>query len=114
MAKVSNANPVAGISGKLTKSDKVIFRVKDGVQQAYVVTKPYEGPPSEAQKNNRSRFKELTQQVKAIYADPQQLETWTQRFETHKASKAYVSAINRGRKTPTTLYGFIFSSLSKQ
>ena len=49
MAKVNNTHPIADIHGALRRGDKVIFRVRDGIQQAYVVKRPYRDEPSEAQ-----------------------------------------------------------------
>ena len=110
MAKIKNANPIASIHGKLAKADKVIYRVKDGVQQAYVVKNPYMGPPSEAQSKNRNAFRERTQQIKAIYSNPTLLDAWKKRFKEYRASDDYAQK----EKKNTTLYGFIMSSLAKQ
>ncbi len=135
MAKVNNTHPIADIHGALRRGDKVIFRVRDGIQQAYVVKRPYRDEPSEAQTKARADFKALTAQVKAIYADPAQLAEWQARFEAYTSTRSYKSQLNRYLaqarepqsipavlipkslripKPPTTLYGFILSSLSKQ
>ena len=135
MARVNNTHPIADIHGALSSGDKVVFRVRDGIQQAYIVKHPYEGEPSRAQAAQRSKFKTLTQQVKAIYADPAQLAEWQARFEAYTSTRSYKSQLNRYLaqarepqsipavlipkslripKPPTTLYGFILSSLSKQ
>ena len=81
MAKINPATPIADIHGALQRGDKVVYRVRDGVQQAYIFKHPYGDEPSEAQAQNRRSFKSLTQQVKAIYADPVQLAEWQARFE---------------------------------
>ena len=134
MAKVNNTHPIADIHGAFRRGDKVIFRVRDGIQQAYIVKHPYTGKPSEAQSAQRDKFKTLTQQVKAIYADPEQLNEWGTRFERYTSTRAYKSALqrylaqartpqripavlipkeNKVPKPPTTLYGFILSTLAK-
>ena len=138
MAKVNTTNPIADINGKLAKGDKVIFRVRDGVQQAYIVKHPYEGDPTDRQTAARQSFRSLTQQVKAIYADPAQLAGWQARFEALTRTRAYkarlqkylaekynhslanplstfhfLPASQRTPKPPTTLDGFILSCLSK-
>lgn len=135
MAKITTINPIADIRGAMRKGDKVIYRIREGIQQAYIVKHPYEGDGSPAQKAARSTFRDLTQQVKAIYADPQQLAQWQKRFDQLRASRQYRKALTnyinyirtpqeapyipvpkalRPIKPPTTLYGFILSSLSKQ
>ena len=107
--------------------------VRDGIQQAYIVKHPYEGEPSRAQAAQRSKFKTLTQQGKAIYADPEQLNEWKNRFSAYTSTRAYKKALerylaqsrepqrvpavlipdeNKAPKPPTTLYGFILSSLA--
>lgn len=137
MAKINPATPIADIHGALQRGDKVVYRVRDGVQQAYIVKRPYEGKPTEAQTASRQSFKNLTQQVKAIYADSAQLAEWQTRFEAYTATRAYKSQLNRylreqrerslanplstfhfrptakrTPKPPTTLYGFILSALA--
>ena len=133
MARITPVHPISDIHGAFRQGDKVIFRMRDGVQHAYVVKHPYQGPATAAQKEARNTFRDLTQQVKAIYADPQQLAEWRTRFETYLASRdfrkaydryiaqsrepqrvPYIPAAERAPKPPTTLYGFILSSLSKQ
>ena len=138
MAKINPSSPIADIHGALQRGDKVVYRVRDGVQQAYIVKHPYEGKPTEAQTASRQSFKSLTQQVKAVYADPVQLADWQARFEAYTSTRKYKAQLNRyireqrerslanplstfhfrpaskrTPKPPTTLYGFILSELSK-
>ena len=139
MAKINPATHLADIRGALRRGDKVVYRVRDGVQQAYIVKHPYEGKPTEAQAQNRRSFKSLTQQVKAVYADPVQLAEWQARFEAFTSTRKYKSQLNRyireqrerslanplstfhfrpaadrTPKPPTTLYGFILSTLAQE
>ena len=132
MALVKFIHPVAEITGKLAKDDKVIHRTRNGVQEAYVIRHPYEGEPSEAQRQQRSRFYAINQQAKAIYADPIQRAEWETRWLAYTATKQYRKALEaylaqqrapqripyiptpKLPKPPTTLYGFILSSLSKE
>ncbi len=139
MAKVTPASHIADIRGALQRGDKVVYRVRDGVQQAYIVKHPNKAKPSDAQKQMRTSFKSLTQQVKAIYADSEQLAVWQARFEAYVSTRQYKSQLNRyireqqerslnnprstfhflpaAHRTPkplTTLYGFILSTLSKE
>ena len=132
MALVKFITPIADITGKLAKDDKVIHRTRNGVPEAYVVRHPYTGKPSEKQAAARNTFRELTAQVKAIYADPVQLADWQARLLAYASTRQYRKALEaylaqqRAKKRipyipaqklpkpPTTLYGFIFSSLSKE
>jgi len=135
MAVVNNTHPIADIHGAFRKGDKVVFRVRDGIQQAYIIKHPFTEEPSQAQKQHRAKFKNLNQQAKAIYADPEQRAEWQARFEAFVSTRQYKAALRRylqqareahaipaifipaslrAPKPPTTLYGFILSTLSKQ
>ena len=139
MAKVNPATHLADIRGALSRGDKIVYRVRDGVQQAYVIKRDKTAKPSEAQEQNRLSFKSLTQQVKAVYADPVQLAGWKARFEAYTATRTYRTQLNRyireersrslanplatfhfrpasarTPKPPTTLYGFILSTLAQE
>ena len=95
-------------------------------------------PPTGKQAQARTAFKNLTQQVKAVYADPAQLADWQARFEAYTSTRKYKSQLNRyireqrerslanplstfhfrpaakrTPKPPTTLYSFILSELAK-
>ena len=132
MATVKYINPIADITGKFAKNDKVILRTRDGISQAYVIKRPYKEEPSQQQKQQRSRFFTINQQAKAIYADPNLKAEWQKRFEAFVSTKDYRKALNayiaqqrapkpipylptpKLPKPPTTLYGFIISSLSQE
>ena len=135
MARVNHTHPVADVHGALAKGDKVIFRVRDGIQQAYAVKHPYDGEPSEKQTNARSTFRALTTRVRDVYADPVQLEQWEGRFKAYTSTRQYKLQLRRylaqarepqhipysplpeARRVPkpvTTLYGFIMSTLARQ
>ena len=132
MAKVNYTNPIADMHGKLARTDKVIYRTRNGVQHAYVIKHPRNKHWSDKQTATRASFAELTQQVKAVYADPQLLEQYRTQFVRLINSSAYKRQLRnylaqqatptpvpylpqpKFPKPPTTLYGFIFSSLAKQ
>ena len=135
MAVAVTANPFADVHGKLNKTDRTIYRVRDGILQAYSVKHPYHGKPTAAQKQQRTSFKSLNAQVKAIYDDPEQKALWQARFEAFISTRQYKKQLQqyiaekrapsripaifvpqsvRTPKPPTTLYGFILSSLAKQ
>lgn len=135
MASVTYTAPVAGLHGKLKKRDRTVFRTRNGVQQAYAIKRHYNRKPTELQAPARSAFSDLAKQVKAIYADPVQLAEWTARWEELISSRSYKIRLTRYLKQqqairnrpimpiikearlpkpPTTLYGFIMSSLAKK
>ena len=91
MAKINPSSPIADIHGALQRGDKVIYRVRDGVQQAYTSTRKY--------KSQLNRY--IREQRERSLANP--LST----FHFRPAAK-------RTPKPPTTLYGFILSTLAKE
>ncbi len=133
MALTAPATPIADIHGQLSKTDKIVFRVRDGIMQSYAVKNPYHGKPTEAQTRQRNKFAQITAQLKTIYDDPEQLELWQQRFKKYIDSRTFKKQFRqylaeqkapahtpsvvipkalRTPKPPTTLYGFIFASLA--
>ena len=40
MAKINPSSPIADIHGALQRGDKVVYRFRDGVHQAYIVKPP--------------------------------------------------------------------------
>jgi hypothetical protein len=131
MASVNYTNPIADMHGKLAKTDKVVFRTRNGVKHAYAIKHPHDDNWSDKQIAARASFADVANQVKNIYADPEQLASWRARFEQLIATRAYRKQLEQYLaqqnapapvpyipqpklpKPPTTLYGFIFSSLSK-
>lgn len=73
-------------SGKLNKQSKEIHRVRNGREHVYSIEKPYAGPPTDAQKLQRSIFGKTNAMVNAIMADPQQAEEWKARMEAYNRS----------------------------
>ena len=132
MSSVHYINPIADIHGKLAKTDEVVFRTRNGVKHAYVIQHPHGDKWSDKQTAARASFADFAKQIKAIYADPEQLNQWRTRFEQLIATPAYKKQLRKYLmqqnaatpvpyipqpkipKPPTTLYGFIFSSLSKE
>ena len=130
MAHVNYTNPIADMHGKLAEGDKVVFRTRNGMRHAYAIKHPYKGKPSVKQSAARASFREITQQIKAVYANPEQLADWQARFMQFISTPSYKRQLARYMeqqrapqpvpyipqpklpKPPTTLYGFIFSTLS--
>ena len=85
MAKV---NEVDGSkkSGKLNKKSKEVYRIINGREFLHSIEKPYEGPPSKAQKAHRSNFGQTSAIVNRLMADPNQVMEWKARMEEYNRS----------------------------
>lgn len=125
MAKIHLESPIAHIEGALSKSQRVIYRTRNGRTHAYIVENPNTLPPSETQKRNSSVFGQISKQAYAELADPDKRAQW------EKAFAAYTKKHNPPHKRPdysngiqpyssrrkpviTTLYGFVFHTLHTQ
>lgn len=95
MANYKTIAPVEGITGKLNKKDKTVFRQKiardsDGrvicpmQKEVYVVQHPrdWKKKPAEgAEKLKLDRWKEACAKTKQILDDPEQRALWQQRWQ---------------------------------
>ena len=95
MANYKTIAPVEGITGKLNKKDKTVFRQKiardsDGrvicsmQKEVYVVQHPrdWKKKPAEgAEKLKLDRWKEACAKTKAILDDPEQRALWQRRWQ---------------------------------
>ena len=95
MANYKTIAPVEGITGKLNKKDKTVFRQKiardsDGSvicpmqKEVYVVQHPrdWKKKPAEgAEKLKLDRWKEACAKTKQILDDPEQRTLWQQRWQ---------------------------------
>ena len=96
MANYKTIAPVEGITGKLNKKDKTVFRQKiardsDGrvicpmQKEVYVVQHPrdWKKKPAEgAEKLKLDRWKEACAKTKQILDDPEQRALWHERWQT--------------------------------
>ena len=99
-------------SGKLSKQSKEIHRVRNGREHVYSIEKPYEGPPSDAQKLQRSIFGKTNAMVNAIMADPQQVAEWQARMEEYNSSiKPYLPPFPKRYKT---VRKYVYAVISEQ
>lgn len=80
MARIEDSN-YPKKHGKLNKKDDVIYRVRNGKEQAYKVKNEYVGPPSEAQTAHRSNFGKISAIMNRIMADPAQVAEFEQRMK---------------------------------
>ena len=95
MANYKTIAPVEGITGKLNKKDKTIFRQKiardsDGrvicpmQKEVYVVQHPRDWkkkPAKGAEKLKQDRWAEASAKTKQILDDPEQRALWQQRWQ---------------------------------
>jgi hypothetical protein len=95
MANYKTIAPVEGITGKLNKKDKTVFRLKfardsDGrvicpmKKEVYVVQHPrdWKKKPAEgAEKQKLDRWSEACAKTKQILDDPEQRALWQQRWQ---------------------------------
>ena len=99
MAQIQTLQPaVITIKGKAAKRDKVHFKTMHGKTFMVRVDNPYDGPASEAQKTNRTKFTTVWQSVRNLpVEDPNKYQEMKRLFA---AQRKYV-----------TLNGYIFHKL---
>ena len=132
MAKVDLATPFDGMSGKLSRKERIVMRSRYGRTQAYAILHPYQGPLSAEQKVIVNAFSQAVKQCKSEMADPERLAFWQDRYaqytklakrNTARANAKFIgtpasssaSANTRSSdKFYLTLRGFIIASLSAQ
>lgn len=111
MSKVSFLEPVASLSGAISRRGDVCFRTRNGKTHAYAVANPYQGPASEAQSAMRGDFGACVREASAVLKDAALRAEWEIRYA------AYLKDVQRHpAKYPrpcSTLRGFIISTLSK-
>ena len=95
MAEYKTIAPVEGITGKLNKKDKTVFRQKfardsNGAvirpmkKEVYVIQNPRDwkkNPAKGAEKEKQDRWAEACAKTKAILDDPEQRALWQQRWQ---------------------------------
>jgi ElaA protein len=98
--------------GKLNKKSKEVHRIVNGKEHVYSIENPYQGPPSDAQKLQRSIFGKTTAVVNVIMSDPEQVKIWQERMEQHNQSIApYLPPYPKRFKT---LRKYIHTVISEQ
>lgn len=103
--------PFDAMSGKLSRSSKVILRTRAGRTHSYVVEHPYQGKGSDSQQTMRASFGERSRQAAAILADPAARPEWERRYAEYRTRvQRYPTSFPR---PCTTLRGFIISSLAR-
>ena len=112
MARTTLSHPFDTMSGKLTRTDKVILRTRNGRTHAYAVQHPYEGPVAPARQRTLDAFASAVAQSKTILNDPALRAEWKQRFAAYTArANRYPSSYP---KPCTTLRGYIISTLTRE
>ena len=121
MAYVEPSLPFDHFRGRLSSSERIIMRTRNGKTHAYAVKNPYKGPISENRKPIISAFSQAVSQCKTEMTDPERLAYWQDRYNQYckqagrNPSRANIRFV--GSSSPkfyTTLRGFIIASLSAQ
>ena len=112
MSKVSFIDPVASLSGALNRNENIRFRTRNGKTHAYCVTKPYNGPASEAQTYTRKNFGACVRETSVILKNDTLRAEWQARYDE------YLEQVTRHpARCPhpcSTLRGFIISTLREK
>ena len=121
MAHVEPALPFDHFKGKLSRSERIVMRTRNGRTHAYAILNPYTGPLAESRKRAISTFSEAVRLCKTEMTDPDRLAYWQDRYIQYRkaANKHIVRANTKFLGTPSdkyysTLRGFIIASLSAQ
>ena len=121
MAHVEPALPFDHFKGKLSRSERIVMRTRNGRTHAYAILNPYTGPLAESRKRAISTFSEAVRLCKTEMTDPDRLTYWQDRYIQYRkaANKHIVRANTKFLGTPSdkyysTLRGFIIASLSAQ
>ena len=119
MARLELANPFDEMSGKFSKTDRIVMRTRYGKTHAYAYRHPYTGPISENRKPIICAFSQAVKQCKVEMSDPQRLAYWQDLYaqytklakrNTVKANTKFVGTSSD--KYYLTLRGFIIAALS--
>ena len=121
MAHVEPALPFDHFKGKLSRSERIVMRTRNGRTHAYAILNPYTGPLAESRKRAISTFSEAVRLCKTEMTDPDRLAYWQDRYiQYRKAANKYIVRANTkflgapSDKYYSTLRGFIIASLSAQ
>ena len=132
MAKVQPALPFDNFSGKLSRTERIVMRTRNGCTHAYAIQNPYTGPLAESRKRAIGTFSEAVRLCKTEMSDPERLAYWQDRYiQYRKAANKHVARANAkflgapssnasdqpqkpNNKFYTTLRGFIIASLAAQ
>lgn len=121
MAHVEPALPFDHFKGKLSRSERIVMRTRNGRTHAYAILNPYTGPLAESRKRAISTFSEAVRLCKTEMTDPDRLAYWQDCYIQYRkaANKHIVRANTKFLGAPSdkyysTLRGFIIASLSAQ
>ena len=127
MAKVITASPFDSLSGKLSSSERIVMRTRNGRVHAYAIQHPYTGPLAESRKQAINAFAQAVKQCKVEMSDSDRLMYWKERYVAYRKaankslSRANIQFFNLPADAPTsakekyysTLRGFIIAQLRK-
>lgn len=70
MARTTLSHPFDTMSGKLTRTDKIILRTRNGNTHAYAIRNPYKGPVAPERQRTLDAFASAVAQAKNILTTP--------------------------------------------
>ena len=103
MAQVGYIHPVDKVTGKLSKSDDVYFRMRNGKRYAVKMINP-RTEFSDKEKVLHARFGDLSKQASAIAKDPELAAPYMAGYEAQKETEG-------GKQS---LYHYVLSQLTRK
>ena len=121
MAKIELATPFDEMSGKLSRTERIVMRTRYGRTHAYAIRHPFRGPFTENQQTVINSFSQAVAQCKLEMQDAERLAYWQDRYASYtKLAKRNTVKANLqfvGTKTDKyylTLRGFVIAQIRKQ
>lgn len=100
------------VRGKMNKQSKEIHRIRNGREFVHTVKNEYAGPPTKAQKLQRSVFGKTNAIVNRIMSDPDQVQEWEAKMKDYHRSLADKILLNPKRYN--TVRSFVYATISEQ
>ncbi|MCQ2343224.1 MAG: hypothetical protein MJZ75_07060 [Paludibacteraceae bacterium] len=110
MAKVTFIDPIASMSGKVAKQDKVALRTRNGRTHAYTIKNPYTGPVTPTRQRTIDAFRNAVTQASIILKDETKKAEWQAQYDTYLSDNH--KNTNSSAKIYTTLRGYIIAQLT--
>lgn len=112
MSKVIFERPIANLTGKISRREKVAFRVRNGRAHTYVIQNPYTGPVAPTRQRTIDAFRSAVVQAGIILKDDAQRAEWQTKYDTYHTNNP--DNANKSKKTYHSLRGYIIAQLTAQ
>jgi ElaA protein len=99
--------------GKMSKDSPVVYRVRNGKQQSYILNENT-NPPSKAQNAHRAFFGKVNSLVNAIMADPVQQAEWEKRRLEYNHSVALDASKRRYKTTRSYTFAIVSAQIAEK